>query len=78
MLFMDSIELNPDGGITWWTESIRDEFQKRKGYDILPYMYLIKGLPQVYAVFDTYMDPASGYNALDGKRSESENCQRLG
>lgn len=64
MLFMDSIELNPDGGVTWWTESIREEFQKRKGYDILPYMYLIKGLPQVYSVFDVYMDPASGYNAL--------------
>lgn len=64
MLFMDSIELTPDGGITWWTESIREEFQERKGYDILPYMYLIKGLPQVYAVFDVYMDPASGYNTL--------------
>ena len=68
MLFMDSIELNPDGGITWWTDSVREEFKKRKGYDILPYMYLIKGLPQVYAVFDVYMDPASGYNALDGDK----------
>lgn len=64
MLFMDSIELTPNGGITWWTDSIREEFKERKGYDILPYMYLIKGLPQVYAVFDVYMDPASGYNAL--------------
>lgn len=24
-LFMDSIELSPDGGITWWTEDIRQE-----------------------------------------------------
>ena len=61
-LFMDSIELNPDGGITWWTEDIRQEFIDRKGYDPLPYILLVEGLPQVYANFNPYMDPTQGYN----------------
>lgn len=63
-LFMDSIELTPDGGITWWTETIRDEFQERKGYDIMPYLFLIQGLPQGLSVNDPYTAPAQGYNDL--------------
>ncbi len=71
MLFMDSIELNPTGGIIWYTDFIRDEFKKRKGYDILPYMFLLEGLPEVYAVFDVYTAPASGYNSTtDTAKSE--------
>ena len=54
---MDSIELNPDGGITWWTEDIRQEFINRKGYDIMPYLFLVDGLPQVQAVYDPYTQP---------------------
>jgi len=43
-LFMDSIELNSTGGVTWWAEDMREQFQERKGYDILPYIYLIQGV----------------------------------
>ncbi|MCL2164546.1 MAG: hypothetical protein FWH55_09185 [Oscillospiraceae bacterium] len=30
-LFMDSLEINPNGGITWWAEDIFEEFKARKG-----------------------------------------------
>ncbi|MDO4274592.1 MAG: glycosyl hydrolase [Eubacteriales bacterium] len=46
-LFMDSLEIkygNESEGITWWTEDIIEEFQKRKGYDITPYYVLIEGV----------------------------------
>lgn len=63
-LFMDSIELTPDGGITWWTETIREEFEQRKGYDIMPYLFLVEGLPQVLSVYNPYYPPAQGYDDL--------------
>ena len=59
-LFMDSIELNPDGGITWWTESMRQAFIDRKGYDPMPYLFLVDKLPQVAAVYNAYQEPALG------------------
>lgn len=65
-LFMDSLEITPEGGITWWTEEIRQEFIDRKGYDILPYLFLVDGLPQVYAVFNPYIEPAKGHYDLEG------------
>ena len=65
-LFMDSIELKPQGGITWWSEEIVQEFKDRKGYDIMPYLFLIKGLPQVAAVYDPYSQPAQGTHDLQG------------
>lgn len=65
-LFMDSLEINPEGGITWWTEDIRQEFMDRKGYDILPYIFLTAGLPQVYSVFNPYTQPAEGFYELEG------------
>lgn len=71
-LFMDSIELSPTGGITWWTEDIRQEFQDRKGYDILPYIFLVEGLPQVQAVYNPYTEPAKGYHDLDGDENLRE------
>lgn len=46
-LFMDSLEIKygqNNEGITWWTESVVEEFQKRKGYDIRPYFVLIEGV----------------------------------
>ena len=61
-LFMDSIELNPDGGITWWTEDIRQEFIDRKGLRSAALHTAREGLPQVYANFNPYMDPTQGYN----------------
>lgn len=66
-LFMDSLEITPDGGFTWWTEDMRDEFIRRKGYDILPYLFLAEGLPQVFAVYNPYYPPAEGFHKLAGK-----------
>ncbi len=71
-LFMDSIELTPDGGIAWWTEDARNEFIARKGYDPLPYMLLVEGMPQVYANFNVYMDPAQGFNEFTDDKNFSE------
>lgn len=43
--FMDSLEYSDGAGITVWTETFADEFYARKGYDILPYLYLASGAP---------------------------------
>ena len=43
-LFMDSIELTFGGGITWWSEDMRQEFIDRKGYDPMPYVFLVKNI----------------------------------
>lgn len=43
--FMDSLEYNEGKGITSWTENFREEFLKRKKYDIMPYLYLLDGAP---------------------------------
>lgn len=43
--FMDSLEYSDGAGITVWTETFADEFFARKGYDILPYLYLASGAP---------------------------------
>ncbi|MCL2164739.1 MAG: hypothetical protein FWH55_10210 [Oscillospiraceae bacterium] len=55
-LFMDSIELNSTGGITYWTEDLPEEFLKRKGYDIMPYMFLVgdPGSSQVMQSLNSY------------------------
>ena len=71
-LFMDSIEINPTGGITWWSEDIRNEFIARKGYDPLPYLFLVEGLPQVNAVYNPYYEPAMGYHELDDQEALRE------
>ncbi|MBR1812324.1 MAG: hypothetical protein IJ773_00720 [Lachnospiraceae bacterium] len=65
-LFMDSLEINPTGGITWWTEDVRQEFIDRKGYDALPYLFLTENLPQVNAVSNPYTEPAKGRDDLEG------------
>ena len=43
--FMDSLEYTCGEGFTSWTETFAEEFQNRKGYDILPYLYLAKDAP---------------------------------
>lgn len=43
--FMDSLEYSSGSGITSWTENFEVEFRKRKGYDILPFMFLTAGAP---------------------------------
>ena len=40
-LFMDSIELNFGNGFTWWSEDMRQQFIDRKGYDPMPYVFLV-------------------------------------
>lgn len=43
--FMDSLEYSSGAGFTSWTENFAEEFRNRKGYDILPYMYLAENAP---------------------------------
>ena len=43
--FMDSLEYSSGAGITSWTENFAEEFRNRKGYDILPYMFLAENAP---------------------------------
>ena len=43
--FMDSLEYHEGAGITVWTETFAEEFSRRKGYDILPYLYLAEHAP---------------------------------
>lgn len=40
-MFMDSLELSTSGGFVFWSSQFREEFQARKGYDIMPYMMLL-------------------------------------
>ncbi|MEI5676084.1 MULTISPECIES: glycosyl hydrolase [unclassified Nocardioides] len=47
-LFMDSLEMSTGGGFTWWAEDMAAEFQRRKGYDITPYLFLISGVGNVW------------------------------
>ena len=41
---MDSLEINPGTGFTWWAEDMAQQFKARKGYDITPYLFLISGV----------------------------------
>ncbi|MEU4677898.1 glycosyl hydrolase [Micromonospora sp. NPDC023737] len=72
-LFMDSLEINPGtAGITWWAEDMAAEFEKRKGYDIMPFVFLMYGLPQVNAVYNAYIDRAKGTYDLAGDADRRE------
>lgn len=72
-LFMDSLEITVgNSGITWWSEDMAEEFQKRKGYDIMPYIFLMSGLPQVNAVYNAYIDRAKGTYDLAGNTNLRE------
>ncbi|CAM3838121.1 glycosyl hydrolase [Nocardioides zeicaulis] len=65
-LFMDSLEIHPGGSSEWtakvatapqftfWSEDMAAEFKKRKGYDITPWLFLVKGV-QSFS-FDAYFD----------------------
>ncbi len=44
-LFMDSLEIELNGNSTYWPENFAEEFQSRKGYDIMEYLYMVVGLP---------------------------------
>ncbi|NMO56831.1 hypothetical protein HH310_37375 [Actinoplanes sp. TBRC 11911] len=72
-LFMDSLEITPGtSGITWWSEDMAAEFRKRKGYDIMPFIFLMYGLPQVNAVYNAYIDRAKGTYDLAGDANRRE------
>jgi hypothetical protein len=55
-LFMDSLEFHPGGGpefqnavrqapqFTHWAEDMAEEFERRKGYDITPWLFLVRGV----------------------------------
>ena len=44
-IFMDSLEYSSGAGITNWTENFEAEFLRRKGYDIIPYLFLAANAP---------------------------------
>lgn len=43
--FMDSLEFHSGKGITNWSEAFAEEFCARKGYDVLPYLFLTHHAP---------------------------------
>ncbi|MBQ8935843.1 MAG: hypothetical protein IJ049_05555, partial [Oscillospiraceae bacterium] len=57
-LFMDSLEISPESGFTFWSRDMEEEFLERKGYDIRPYLYLFIDLPDMFyfdhAPYGTY------------------------
>ena len=69
-LFMDSLEIkygNENEGITWWTEDLVEEFQKRKGYDIRPYFVLIEGVGSGFTfAYNIYSQCIGKYDLTDG------------
>lgn len=70
-LFMDSLEITTGNGFTWWSEDMAAEFQKRKGYDITPYLFLIDGVAA--NVFNPYHSVAdTGTYRLDSKEQLRE------
>ncbi len=58
-VFMDSLEINPGTGFTFWAQDMEREFINRKGYDIRPYLYLFIDLPEMW-----FYDHA-GFGAYD-------------
>lgn len=56
-LFMDSLEIDFGDGFTWWSEDMAAEFEKRKGYDITPHLFLIDGVRA--SVFNPYESVAT-------------------
>ncbi|RKF22946.1 hypothetical protein [Micromonospora globbae] len=82
-LFMDSLEIHPGGGsefqapvatapqFTFWAEDMAEEFQARKGYDITPYLFLIRGVKSL--VYDPYHSVGTtGVYRLDGEEERRQ------
>lgn len=70
-LFMDSLEINPGSGFTFWAQDMEQEFMKRKGYDIRPYLYLFIDLPEMWF----YDHAGFGTYDLDGSAEERTRIQ---
>ena len=60
-LFMDSIEINVSGGVTWWSEDMAEVFEVRKGYDIRPYLFLMAGYSGASFWQNTYTSTPGTY-----------------
>ncbi len=63
-LFMDSLEIRTGNGLGWWSEDFAEEFEARKGYDIRPYIFLIKGACDSY--WSNPYQPTKGANGIAG------------
>lgn len=71
-VFMDSLEIHPGSGFTFWADDMAEEFMTRKGYDIRPYLYLFIDLPDItffeHETFGTYRtdgDPADSLRMMN-------------
>ncbi|WP_069988619.1 glycosyl hydrolase [Massilioclostridium coli] len=69
-LFMDSIEIKPGSGFTYWSEDMADEFIERKGYDIRPYLFLLDGVKA--DVFNPYNKIDGTYNLTDDNNTREK------
>ena len=66
-VFMDSLEINPGSGFTFWADDMAEEFTARKGYDIRPYLYLFIDLPDItFFEHDTF-----GAYRMEGDEADS-------
>ena len=63
-LFMDSLEISEQ---VYWTEDFAQEFIKRKGYDLRPYLFLATGATA--ATGNPYNNFSLGTHRLDGEQS---------
>lgn len=70
-LFMDSLEITYGSGFTWWAEDLASEFQKRKGYDITPHLFLLNGVNASYSNPYHQLDDTGQYR-LDGQEEVRE------
>ncbi len=66
-LFMDSLEINPGDGCTFWAQDMAEAFIARKGYDIRPYLYLFMGLPDL----TFWGNDGFGTYRMDGDEADS-------
>ena len=67
-LFMDSLEINPATGITFWCEDMAELFMERKNYDIRPYLFLLDGVSA--NVRNPYHEMSSTYGIVDDSQRE--------
>ena len=66
-VFMDSLEINPGSGFTFWSQDMEQEFLSRKGYDIRPYLCLFMDLPDL----TFWGNDGFGAYRLEGDEAES-------
>ncbi|WP_210438579.1 glycosyl hydrolase [Nocardioides xinjiangensis] len=74
-LFMDSLEISLGGGIAYWAEDMAAEFQRRKGYDITPHLFLLAGVEARFNRPNTTVGDVGTYRLADdeGRRQKIVN-----